>query len=157
MDATVEDGIAFAADAAGEAGAEISLEDCTVIGRVNTRLMRLASNCIFTAPVTAGRRQEGCMRFSFVPEGSITPRRFRCQPDSAHPQVLPHFSSLRYGEPGFCQLRTATPRVIREGASDGGEMGVLHPLLQPQRETNLRIRLDEYLRFGLRAGLIYAT
>ena len=157
VDATVEDGIAFAADAAGEAGAEISLEDCTVIGRVNTRLMRLASNCIFTAPVTAGRRQEGCMRFSFVPEGSITPRRFRCQPDSAHPQVLPHFSSLRYGEPGFCQLRTATPRVIREGASDGGEMGVLHPLLQPQRETNLRIRLDEYLRFGLRAGLIYAT
>jgi hypothetical protein len=157
VDATTENGIAFAADAAGHAGAEITLEDCTVIGRVNTRLMRLASNCIFTAPVTAARRQEGCMRFSFVPEGSITPRRFRCQPDAAHPQVLPHFTSLRYGEPGYCQLRSATPRVIREGASDGGEMGVMHPLLQPQRETNLRIRLDEYLRFGLRAGLIYAT
>jgi len=157
VDATAEDGIAFATDAAGEAGAEVSLEDCTVIGRVNTRLMRLASNCIFTSPVTAGRRQEGCMRFSFVPEGSITPRRFRCQPDAAHPQVLPHFTSLRYGEPGYCQLRIATPRVIREGASDGGEVGVMHPLLQPQRETNLRIRLDEYLRFGLRAGLFYVT
>jgi hypothetical protein len=34
---------------------------------------------------------------------------------------------------------------------------VLDPLFQPQRETNLRIRLDEYLRFGLSAGLFYAT
>ena len=79
------------------------------------------------------------------------------EPDAANPQVLPHFTSLRYGEPGYGQLRIATSKVIREGASDGGEMGVMHPLLQPQRETNLRIRLDEYLRFGLRAGLIYAT
>ncbi len=157
VDAATEDGSAFAADTAGAAGAEISLEDCTVIGRVHTRLMRVASNCIFTGPVMAARRQEGCLRFSYVPTSSITPRRFRCQPDTRDPQVLPHFTSLRYGEPGYCQLRPATARVIREGASDGGEMGVLHPLLQPLRETNLRIRLDEYLRFGLRAGLIYAT
>ena len=125
--------------------------------RIHAHLVRLATNCIFTAPVVAARRQEGCMRFSFVPQGSITPRRFRCQPDAAHPQVLPDFTSLRYGEPGYCQLRAATARVIREGASDGGEMGVMHPLFQPQRETNLRIRLDEYLRFGLHAGLFYVT
>jgi hypothetical protein len=42
-------------------------------------------------------------------------------------------------------------------AADGGEMGVMHALFQPQRETNLRIRLDEYLRFGLHAGLFYVT
>jgi hypothetical protein len=36
-------------------------------------------------------------------------------------------------------------------------MGVMHALFQPQRETNLRIRLDEYLRFGLHAGLFYVT
>jgi hypothetical protein len=47
--------------------------------------------------------------------------------------------------------------VIREGADDGGEMGVMHALFQPQRESNLRIRLDEYLRFGLHAGLFYVT
>jgi hypothetical protein len=157
VDAAEADGLAYAADAAGAAGAEISLEDCTVIGRMHMRILRLASNCIFTAPVLAARRQEGCVRFSFVPRDSITPRRFRCQPDATHPQVLPHFTSLRYGEPGYCQLRAATGRAIREGAKDGGEMGVMHPLLQPQRETNLRIRLDEYLRFGLRAGLFYAT
>ena len=36
-------------------------------------------------------------------------------------------------------------------------MGVTHELYQPQRETNLRLRLDEYLRFGLEAGFFYAT
>lgn len=97
------------------------------------------------------------MRFSFVPAGSITPRRFRCLPDDKHPDVLPHFTSLRYGDPAYGQLRHTTDKAVREGASDGSEMGVLHALYQPQRETNLRIRMDEYLRFGLHAGIFYAT
>ena len=97
------------------------------------------------------------MRFCFVPRGSITPRRHRCQPDADHVDVLPHFTSLRYADPGYCQLRSATPKAIRQGADDEGEMGVMHALFQPQRETNLHIRLDEYLRFGLHAGLFYVT
>jgi hypothetical protein len=36
-------------------------------------------------------------------------------------------------------------------------MGAFHDLMQPQRETNLRIRLEEYLPFGLVPGLIYVT
>ena len=36
-------------------------------------------------------------------------------------------------------------------------MGVYCQLKQPQRESNLRIRLDEYLPFSLEAGLIYVT
>jgi hypothetical protein len=97
------------------------------------------------------------MRFCFVPPQSIVPRRYHCLPDAAQPNVRPHFTSLRYADPGYCQLQLATPQGIREGADDGGEMGVMHALFQPQRETNLRIRLDEYLRFGLHAGLYYAT
>lgn len=97
------------------------------------------------------------MRFCFVPTGSLVPLRFHCVPDGAHPGVLPHFTSLRYGDPGYAQLRGATDASIRQGADDGGEIGVMHPLHQPQRETNLRIRLDEYLRFGLHAGIFYAT
>ena len=91
-----------------------------------------------------------------MPVGSITPRRFKCVPDK-DPEVRPHFTSLRYCDAGYCQLRRITDRSIREGASDGGEMGVLHPLMQPQREINLNLRLDEYLRFGLHAGIFYAT
>jgi hypothetical protein len=36
-------------------------------------------------------------------------------------------------------------------------MGVWSFLRNPQRQTNLRIRLDEYLPFGLEAALIYVT
>jgi hypothetical protein len=167
VDAGSPDGIAFAGTAAGRAGGEMTIHDSTVIGKLHVRLMRLASNAIFfarlgagdtwRAPVWVERKQEGCVRFSFIPVGSLVPNRFRCVPNDAHPDALPHFTSLRYGDPGYAQLRRATDVSIREGADDGGEMGVMHPLYQPQRETNLRIRLDEYLRFGLRAGIFYAT
>ena len=36
-------------------------------------------------------------------------------------------------------------------------MGVFCTLKQPQREANLRIRLNEYLPVGLEAGIIYVT
>jgi hypothetical protein len=166
VDAGAADGVAFESDTAGAPGGELSVDKCTVVGRVHTRRMKLAENSIFfaaqgpaagDAPVIAERRQEGCVRFCYVPSGSITPRRFHCVPDDAHPAALPNFTSLRYGDPGYGQLRHATDKSIREGAEDGGEMGVLHDLFQPMREINLRIRLDEYLRFGLHAGLFYAT
>ena len=36
-------------------------------------------------------------------------------------------------------------------------MGAFHALYQPQRETNLRMRLDEYLRLGIEVGIFYMT
>jgi hypothetical protein len=36
-------------------------------------------------------------------------------------------------------------------------MGVFNSLMQPQREANLRTALDEYLRFGLAAGVFFVT
>jgi hypothetical protein len=167
VDAGSPEAVAFEDVTAGVAGAEMTIGDSTVIGKLHVRLMRLASNTIFfarlaaadtwKAPLLVERKQEGCVRFCFVPEASLVPRRFRCVPDEKHPDALPHFTSLRYGDPGYAQLRSATEAAIREGADDGGEIGVMHPLHQPQRETNLRIRLDEYLRFGLHAGIFYAT
>ena len=41
------------------------------------------------------------------------------------------------------------------GADDESEMGAFHDLYQPQRETNLALRLKEYLRFTLEAGVYY--
>jgi len=167
VDAGAPEAIAFESSTADRPGAEMTISDSTVVGKLHTRLMRLASDTIFfaqlaaadtwAAPLWVERKQEGCVRFCFTPAGSLLPRHFRCVPDDAHPDVLPHFTSLRYGDPGYAQLRSATDRAIRAGASDGGEIGVMHPLHQPQRETNLRIRLDEYLRFGLHAGIFYAT
>jgi hypothetical protein len=167
VDAGSPEGVAFEGTVAGRAGAEMTIEESTVIGKMHVRLMTRGSDTIFFARLAAGdpwkapiwvdRKQDGCVRFSFVPPGSLVPRRFRCQPDDRHPDVLPHFTSLRYGDPGYAQLRQATDEAIRHGAHDEGEMGVMHRLFQPQRETNLRIRLDEYLRFGLHAGTFYVT
>ena len=51
-----------------------------------------------------------------------------------------------------------TPRCaveIRKGADTGASMGAWCFLEEPQREANLLSALDEYLRFGLQAGLFY--
>lgn len=135
-------------------------------------------------PVMSDQNQQGCVRFSFLPADSIAPSRYRCQPDLAveaallaadqppgsldpvrqqaitlatEARVKPVFTSLRYGQPGYGQLALSCPAEIRMGADDASEMGAFHDLFAPQRESNLRIRLQEYLRFGLKAGIFYAS
>jgi hypothetical protein len=71
--------------------------------------------------------------------------------------LVPSFETDRYGHAEFGQLRRSSPEQIRTGAEDGSEMGAFCVLKQPQREANLRIRLDEYLPVGLEAGIIYVT
>ena len=164
-------------------GPPISLERVTILGSSFTRQITLATEVIFTDQVIAEQRHAGCVRFSFVPVNSITPQRYRCQPDLAiqtaiekaekaapltpaqraaitaqvQARVVPSFTSIHYGDPGYAQLRLGCPIEIRTGADDGSEMGVFCHLKQPQRETNLRIRLEEYLPFGLNPGVIYVT
>ena len=139
-----------------------------------------------SAPVRSDRRQTGCVRFSWLPIAARVPRRYRCQPDleiaeqiaaaikksSANTisdasrqaiqdaivaRLVPAFMSLRYADPGYCQLRISAPEQIRTGADDEAEMGAFHDLFQPQRESNMRTRLQEYLRFGLEAEIFYQT
>lgn len=184
--------IAGPAGESDPAGA-LTILTSTVIGRVHARALPLVSDAILfsraaspgAAPIQSERRQEGCLRFTYVPHGSVTPRRFRCQPQLAIdeaialreaelggpvpqaekqrirarilPWLVPAFTSLSASAPAYCQLRRSAPAEIRKGASDEGEMGAWHMNHEPQRETNLRIRLDEYLRFGLEAGLIFET
>ena len=94
------------------------------------------------------------MRFSFLPYQAVTPRRFECVEQAlASPQ--PYFFALRYGQPAYMKLLTSTDDSIRRGASDGGEMGAFHSLLAPQRESDLQIRMQEYLPVGLEVGLVY--
>ena len=110
-------------------------------------------------PVVGSRQQEGCVRFSFLPSDAKVPRRYHCQPKDGSPagSLWPQFTSLHYGQPGYCQLHPSCAPEIRQGADDEAEMGVFHDLYQPQRKTNLRIRLEEYLRFGMEAGIFYAS
>jgi hypothetical protein len=170
--------VALAAPASGgfaegkQPGPATTIERCTVLGLVNVRELSLASSSIFAnGPLICERRQQGCLRFSsFEPGNARTPRRFRCQPDlaleSAAPGadldlvaggVRPRFTSEQYGTPAYVQLTDGGPGEIAAGGEDGSEMGAFHHLYQPQREANLRMRLEEYLPFGLEPGLIHVT
>lgn len=169
IDANARTNVAFADIDGSSAGAELTLEACTVIGKVHTRLMKLASNTILLAETTAGdgwaapvhsqRRQVGCVRYSYVPLTSLVPRRHHCHPVSVEEadRVRPIFTSLQFGHEGYAQLARHSADEIRLGADDESEIGAFHKLYQPQREGNLRVRLQEYLRFGLEAGIFYAT
>ncbi|WP_017460721.1 hypothetical protein [Dyella ginsengisoli] len=167
VDAGAPTAVAYAGTAADAPGAAVTLRTCTVVGKLYAQRIDLATDSLFVAalasgdgwiaPVRAERTQQGCVRFCWLPPGSIAPRRYHCLPDTAHPRVHPWFNAMHYGQPAYLQLRDSTPDALAKGASDEGEIGVMHDLAQPQREGNLRIRLDEYLRYGLDAGLFHVT
>jgi hypothetical protein len=240
--ATIADSIVDACDASNAAyaapdgtggGAPLTLQCCTVIGKVHATLLSLVSNSIVWAslpvgdtwagPLWADRRQEGCVRFSYVPVGSVIPREFKCVVEGwgtnfptwapstnfAVGQVIaetssgswflyrctgggqtalaapsfpvaagsivtdgtvtwqnvgtagitpgPLLESLRYGDPDYAKLLASTDDSVRRGSDDGGEMGAFHFVLAPLRETDLRVRLQEYIPVGLEFGIFYQT
>jgi hypothetical protein len=71
--------------------------------------------------------------------------------------VAPRFTSLDPAHPGFGQLAADCPGEVTGGADDEGEMGAFHFLQQNRRMANLASQLDAYLRFGLEAGVFFAT
>lgn len=170
--------------AADAPGPPLRSERTTIRGRCLLRQIDLATETIFDGHVEAQRTQTGCVRFSYVEPLSRTPRRYRCQPDltvrkaiedeearlgSLTPlqrllirervqlRLKPEYTAEAYGRPGYLQLSLKGPAEIATGAADGSEMGVYCHLKQPQREANLRVRLKEYLPFGLDYGVIYVT
>ncbi|OEY66764.1 hypothetical protein [Marinobacter sp. X15-166B] len=185
----ISDSIVDASDpqreAIGEPGCAVAhaclnIVRSTVFGQLQVHAMELGENCIFEGRVTVARRQQGCLRFSYVTPGSRTPRRYRCQPDLVEQtvqekdpgldtatlqakqlierlRVRPQFNSVRYGTPAYCQLSGCCAQEIKAGADDESEMGVFHNLYQPQRMANLTVRLDEYLPARMDVGIIVSS
>jgi len=159
----------------GEGGLAIDIDDSPLTVSASTLLGTTAAgrleagNSLFDGLVDIACRQEGCVRYSYLPPKSATPRRHRCQPDLVMTdlpaadaareatRVTPAFTSTRFATPAYGQLTRSTAREIRTGADNGAEMGVWNLLQQPQREANLSLALDEYLRFGLEAAAIFVN
>lgn len=182
VDATNLTQVALGAPESLCAHATLTILRSTVLGQVQTHAIALAENTLFMGSVLACRRQQGCIRFCYLPPGARTPRRFECQPDLVDQsvaalfhsgaisatqrdalqrrerlRVLPQFNSLRYGTPAYGQLAGACAREITQGADDASELGVFHDLFQPQRIANLQARLNEYAPAGMDAGIIFAS
>jgi hypothetical protein len=177
LDATGEDLEALGSPSYRVAHARLTIVRSTVFGQIQVHAVELAENSIFEGLLLVARRQIGCVRFCSLLPGSRTPRRFQCQPDlveraaesiadpaeraaarsRARERVRPRFDSRRYGTPAYARLARSCAPEIRRGADDESEMGVYHDLYEPQREANLRARLDEYTPAGLDAGLVFVS
>lgn len=169
IDATDPTGVAYADHDDESAGGALTLVNCTVIGKVHARTLPLVSNAIlmarlanpddWTAPIIADRLQEGCIRFTYLSPGARVPRRYHCLPESADTVDLgtPHFMTLRYGSPAYAKLDRSCGEAVRNGADNDCEPGAFNAIAGVQREQNLRIRLSEYLRVGLEAGIFYES
>ena len=125
IDATSPTGVAYVESLSGagapSAGGALTLDGCTVIGKVYSALLSLVSNSIIWAWLTdaelaavprvwqsalwSSRRQEGCVRFSYLPEGSITPRRLECV-EMARGVPQPEFIFAAVRRPGLRQAAT---------------------------------------------------
>ncbi|MGW1942807.1 hypothetical protein ACWCRC_00565 [Streptomyces sp. NPDC001940] len=156
LDATGHDREALSAPDCRLAHAVLHAHRTTVIGEVHTHAVEIAENSVFTGKLQVARRGTGCLRYSYVPTGSRTPRRHRCQPDLT-PGVRPLFAAVRYGTPWYGQLADGCPEELRRGADDGAETGAFHDLYRPQREDGLRARLAEYTPAGTDAGIFFVT
>lgn len=159
--------------------AHLTARRTTILGRTVVERVE-ADDTIFEDPLRAARRQDGCVRFSYVPQGSQTPRQYRCQPRLAfeawraehaslsdeqlqeHEQLIarrlaPSFVSRRWWMPQFAQLDQACAPELSTGAEDGAQMGVYNRLQHPQRLASLRAAVAEYLPVGMYAGFFFAT
>jgi hypothetical protein len=182
VDATRREAAALSSPESPVAPVVLAMARCTVFGEIQTHAIALAEDCIFGGDITVARRQQGCMRFCYVPPGSRTPRRYNCQPDLVDQAVLslarqedlssaerralqqserlriePQFNDMRYGTPQYARLADTCADEIMRGADDESEMGVFHDLFEPQRAANLRARLDEYNPAAMDIGIIYAS
>ena len=146
-----------------------ALDQVTVLGPVTVEQLS-ASDCVMAGQVTVARQQAGCLRFSYVSQDAVAPRRYRCQPDLAltdvadpvtaaavRARLTPAFSSAAYGDPAYGRLDDRNDPALLTGASNGAAMGAFAELQEPQRLANLAAVLDEHLRLGLEAGVIRET
>ncbi|MGB3752516.1 MAG: hypothetical protein WA954_01290, partial [Parerythrobacter sp.] len=122
--------VAIAASASTEAAPTTDIQRSTVFGSSYVQAYEQGTEVIWTGSAIAQKRQQGCIRFSYVPPHSRLPRRYRCQPDTeiedrlaqvqqgsprlpaeeqtqrqlVQSQTVPRFTSRTYGNPAYAQL-----------------------------------------------------
>jgi hypothetical protein len=166
----------FGGDAIAAATIDASLKDVTIFGPSAFKSLE-ATNVIFAGPALVTRRQIGCVRYSAIAPASKMPRRFRCEPDLAVQAaearkgapltaaersatvlgVTPIFLDTGLGEPTVAMLHPLTSAAIASGGEGDCEMGVFAASAERLRMSNIESLFDDYVPFGLEAGLIDDT
>jgi hypothetical protein len=144
----------------------VNLEYCTVLDRLVAEVLT-ASDCILMqmprkdlALADTDVPKSGCVRYSRVPEELPDPPMSDGEESSFGLAETngtfdsPVFVSDVFGERGCGVLHPATPRTLRFGAEDGGEMGAYHELRYTLREQAVLDKLSGYLPVGIEPVLV---
>jgi hypothetical protein len=143
-----------AADAsAGSAlGPPVVLDAVSVLGSLRVSLLEAVRDTIITGSAQVVELDRALIdEVEFDLELGLGEASCRCH----RPEWLDRepFSSTRYGDPGYCQLRLGVNEHLLYHASDDGEYGAYHALATGQRLANLVPVIEQYLPHGLRAGI----
>lgn len=157
-------------------GLDAELRATTIFGESSFKSLE-ATDVIFDGATKVVRNQTGCVRFCSIASGSRTPRRFRCQPDIALAAatekkgaalgaseaetialgVLPLFLDRSLDEPTVAMLHPLCSDAIRLGGEADAELGAFSAAAEGLRMANIISLFEDYLPFGLEAGLIDDT
>lgn len=152
---------------------DATLCDVTLFGAARMKAVE-ATGCLFTNPLMVERKQQGCLRYSWLAPGSQGPRRFLCQPDIAIAAATDHrgaaltpaegqtialgttplFLDTSLDEPTCALLHPLCPDDIRVGGEGGTEMGAMGPWAASLRRANLKNLFDDFTPFGLETAIL---
>jgi|GEM_PF-6604372 len=127
-------------------GLDVLVERCTLNGAVTAQSLR-AENAIFTAPLKLSQAP-AALHCCFLGGRAAT---------AVKRAGDPVFVSETLGHPGYFQLSELCPETIRQGASDGGEMGAFHGAATLRRLRNLERAIAQYLPYGLDREVIFPS
>jgi len=152
---TIEDSIVsdpVAAAQPGAPGPKLDAHRSTFLGTVDVAELT-ASDVLFDKAVTVAMRHRGFARYCAVRPESELPRTYACAPRTNR-QLL---ESTSYGHLRFARLRADAPLEVREGGSNGAEIGAYGPYGEARRMANLRSVMAEYLPEGVSPRVIYRS
>ncbi len=168
IDANAPDATAYCAPDGTSAGGEMSLNACTVIGRIRAGAWRLVSNCLLLA--RAARRRHaaaGAMRCAgrraasaspSCPSPRSRPGRYRCQPESAEGEserrAPLHLAALRRAPP-IASSRAAAPTRSAGAPMTRARWAPSTRCSRRSARPICRFGCSEFLRVGLSSGVFY--
>ncbi|MGD9614580.1 MAG: phage tail protein [Alphaproteobacteria bacterium] len=135
-------------------GAAISIRNITVLGTTLVREAR-GSGAIFVHRLDVWNHQKGCLKFCyFSGDGDRLPPNYACVSGGTENLV---FTSIRHGQPGYCQLARGTGFAVTNRGPEDDQMGAFGSLLEAHRLANLNIRLREFNPVGIRPLVLLMT
>jgi hypothetical protein len=105
-----------------------------------------ASEVLCTGLVSVTDIQDGCFRYSAAATGSQLPHPYR---SVALDDSSALFQSRRFGDPEFARLSEAAPEAVARGGEDTCEMGAFSAQHEQVRLDSLKVKVAEYMPFGL--------